>query len=103
MAILGYEALAIAAYGTVYAYTGPEIPKVSAALIVSSCLVGAVSGLLGLRLGTFVEQARRCPALGRLRFKQKAHHEKKHRTPIRGQHFVSGRLLHHAQRHQVGV
>jgi ABC-type branched-subunit amino acid transport system permease subunit len=60
MAVLGCAALAIAAYGTaVYAYTRPEIPKVSVALIVSSCLVGAVSGLLGLRLGTFLEQVRR--------------------------------------------
>ena len=59
MAILGCAALAIAAYGTtVHAYTSPEIPKVSVALIVSSCLVGAVSGLLGLRLGTFLEQVR---------------------------------------------
>jgi hypothetical protein len=60
MAVLGCAALAIAVYGTtVYAYTRPEIPKVSGALIVGSCLVGAVSGLLGLRLGTFLEQVRR--------------------------------------------
>ena len=60
MAVLGCAALAIAVYGTlVYAYTRPEIPKVSVALIVSSCLVGAISGLLGLRLGTVLEQVRR--------------------------------------------
>ena len=60
MAVFGCSVLAVAAYGTaVYAYTAPEIPRVSIALILSSCLVGAVSGLLGLRLGTFLERARR--------------------------------------------
>ena len=60
VAVFGCGVLATAAYGTaVYAYTAPEIPSVSIALIFGACLAGTISGLLGLRLGTFLERARR--------------------------------------------
>ncbi len=60
MAVFRCAALATAAYGAaVYVYSAPEIPRVSAALIVGSGLVGVVSGFLGLRLPSFLERARR--------------------------------------------
>ena len=35
--------------------------------------------------------------------KQIPHHEKIHPTPNRGQHFVSGRLLHRSPCHYLGI
>jgi hypothetical protein len=60
MAAFGCGVFAAAAYGTaVYAYEAPDIPKASWGLFVGSCVVGVIAGLLGLRVGTFLERARR--------------------------------------------
>lgn len=59
MAVFGCAVYAMVGYGTVvYFLTAPEIPRVSLALIAGSCSVGAISGVLGFRLGTFLERAR---------------------------------------------
>jgi len=58
--IFGCGVIGTAVWGTaVYAFAAPAIPRVGVALVAGSCLVGAMSGLLGYRLGTFLERARK--------------------------------------------